>query len=216
MNQNPEQTAPYQNRQLDAAISIVDQLIELRSSATEISGSGSLINKKSLLAWSANEWSSFFFDSIDLKQAAAQICDATVPIVGQHNTQLVLAGSAIAKAYQRINALPAGEKPTTSQLMELATPIAEHLTLSVVSAPLLLVSTGTRAVATHTPAATRNNIYSFFTNIPGSISTLATTVREYFGAAYQNNGIFGGTNNNNARVNEPANSQSDVLQDYGI
>ena len=49
MNQNPEQTAPYQNRQLDAAISIVDQLIELRSSATEISGSGSLINKKSLL-----------------------------------------------------------------------------------------------------------------------------------------------------------------------
>ena len=216
MNQSHEQTSPSKNQKLDIAINIVDQLIALRTTVTELSGSGSLINKKSLLSWTAQEWSSFFFESIDIQQAAAQICDATIPVVGQHNTQLVLAGNAIAKAYRHINALPVGESLTRSQLLELATPIAEHITLSIIASTLLLTSTGTRILATNTSATTKNNICNFFMSIPESINTLTHIVKEYFSSFYQNYGMFGATHNNSERVAPKNPSNNDILQQHGI
>jgi hypothetical protein len=158
MNTNTESTA------VTAGIHIVDSLMDLRSAITDRSSSSALLNHKAPYDWTAEEWYNFFFKPITAQEAAVQVADAYLPIAGQHNTQMLKAGAAIAAAYQQIHS---GANISPAEKLTMAKNIVTPIVMIGVAPVALLTSTITRAGANYVPVE----------NVVGFAQTTNTRVR---------------------------------------
>ena len=141
----------HQEQALVAGTNMVDSLISLRASITNLNSSSALINSKPPYEWTSAEWYTFFFAPITVQEALIQVADSSAPVVGQYNTQLLSACSAIAHTYHEIHNQPEGSSLSSQRRLELARSIVEPLVLAGITPVALLAATVTRAGATYYP-----------------------------------------------------------------